>query len=92
MRKRIAAVITVILALVLGLAIFTACKAKKSAVTLSETAITIEVGGTHRLEAVAADGFLGVLTGGLKATAGGITAALVFGYLACLIFKGKPKS
>ena len=31
------------------------------------------------------------LTGALKATAGGIAAALVFGYLACLIFHGKPK-
>lgn len=43
-------------------------------------------------KAVAEQGLLGALTGSLQATAGGITAALVFGYLACLIFKGKPKS
>ncbi len=42
-------------------------------------------------EAVDSQGLLGALTGALKATAGGISAALVFGYLACLIFRGKPK-
>lgn len=42
-------------------------------------------------EAIAKQGLLGALTGSLQATAGGITAALVFGYLACLIFKGKSK-
>lgn len=43
-------------------------------------------------EAVGEQGLLGALTGGLRAAAGGIAAALVFGYLACLISKGKPKS
>ncbi|MBR4863895.1 MAG: stage V sporulation protein AE [Oscillospiraceae bacterium] len=43
-------------------------------------------------EAVDKDGFLGILTGGLKATAGGITAAVFFGLLAGLIFKPKDKS
>ena len=42
-------------------------------------------------EAVNEQGLLGALTGALKATAGGIAAALVFGYLTCLIFRGKPK-
>ena len=42
-------------------------------------------------EAVDQQGLLGALTGALKATAGGIAAALVFGYLTCLIFRGKPK-
>lgn len=42
-------------------------------------------------EAVDSDGLLGALTGGLSAAAGGIAAAIVFGYLACLIAKGKPK-
>ena len=42
-------------------------------------------------EAVGEQGLLGALTGGLRASAGGIAAALVFGYLACLIAKGKPK-
>ena len=36
-------------------------------------------------------GLLGILRGGLTATAGGITAALVFGFFAALLFKGKPK-
>jgi len=43
-------------------------------------------------QAVDAQGFLGVLTGGLKATAGGITAAIVSGLIASLIFKAKDKS
>ena len=43
-------------------------------------------------EAVGEQGLLGALTGGLRAAAGGIAAALVFGYLACLISKGKPKN
>lgn len=43
-------------------------------------------------EAVDQDGFLGILTGGLKATAGGITAAVMAGLLASLIFKAKDKS
>ncbi len=42
-------------------------------------------------EAVDKDGFLGIFTGGLMATAGGITAAIVFGWLAGLIFKPKDK-
>ena len=43
-------------------------------------------------EAVDEKGLLGALTGGLSAASGGIAAALVFGYLACLIARGKPKS
>ncbi len=42
-------------------------------------------------EAVGEKGLLGALTGGLGASAGGIAAALVFGYLACLLFRGRPK-
>lgn len=42
--------------------------------------------------AVEEKGLLGALTGGFTAAAGGIAAALVFGYLACLIFRGKPKN
>lgn len=38
----------------------------------------------------AKEGFLGVLTGPLKASAGGITIALVFGYIVSMIFT--PKS
>lgn len=43
-------------------------------------------------EAVIQDGWLGILTGGLKATAGGITAAVVFAFLMALIFHPKDKS
>jgi stage V sporulation protein AE len=43
-------------------------------------------------KAVGEEGLLGALTGGLRASAGGIAAALVFGYIACLIAKGKPKN
>ncbi|MGN0620521.1 MAG: stage V sporulation protein AE [Porcipelethomonas sp.] len=36
-------------------------------------------------------GFLGVFTGGMTSAAGGITAALLFGLIAALIFKPKDK-
>ena len=42
--------------------------------------------------AVQEKGLIGALTGGLSAAAGGTAAALVFGFLASLIFRGKPKS
>ena len=43
-------------------------------------------------EAVREEGWLGVLTGGMKAAAGGISAAVVFGFLAALLFQPKDKS
>ena len=43
-------------------------------------------------EAVQQDGFLGIFIGGLKSAAGGITAAILAGLLASLIFKAKDKS
>ena len=43
-------------------------------------------------EAVQEQGMLGALTGGLKATAGGITAAVFFGFLAALVCNPKDKS
>ena len=42
-------------------------------------------------EAVDKEGLIGALKGGLTATAGGITAALFFGFVAAMIFKSKPK-
>ena len=42
-------------------------------------------------KAVAEKGWLGVLTGGITATAGGITAAIFLGLLVALLFKPKPK-
>lgn len=43
-------------------------------------------------EAVDEKGFLGIVTGGLKATAGGITVAIVSGLFASFVFKAKDKS
>lgn len=43
-------------------------------------------------EAVWQKGFLGVFTGGVMATAGGIAAAIFFGYLVALVFKPGDKS
>lgn len=43
-------------------------------------------------EAVSQDGFLGVLSGGLKATAAGITVAIVAGLIVSLLFKARDKS
>lgn len=42
-------------------------------------------------EAVDKHGFLGVFMGGFKASAVGISAALIFGYLASFIFEPKMK-
>lgn len=43
------------------------------------------------IEAVKEVGFVGAFTGGLKATAGGIAAAVFFGYMASLLSKPKIK-
>ena len=43
------------------------------------------------IEEVSKIGFLGAFTGGVKASAAGITAAIFFGYIASLIAKPKMK-
>ena len=43
------------------------------------------------ISAVQETGLLGAFTGGLSATAGGIAAAVFFGYLAALLFRPRPK-
>lgn len=43
-------------------------------------------------EAVEEKGLLGALTGAFTSSAAGISAALVFGYLAMLLTRGKPKN
>ena len=43
------------------------------------------------IEAVKEDGILGAFTGGVKASAGGIAAAIFFGYIASLLAKPKIK-
>lgn len=42
-------------------------------------------------KAVQESGILGALTGGFEAAAGGLAAAVLFGFLAALIFKPKDK-
>lgn len=42
-------------------------------------------------DAIDADGLIGLFTGGFKACAAGVSAALVFSYLASWIFKPKMK-
>ena len=43
-------------------------------------------------QAVDENGFIGILTGGLKATAGGITAAICAGLIFSFLFKAKDKT
>ncbi len=43
------------------------------------------------IEEINSNGLIGILTGGLKATAGGISAAVFFGYIASLVSKPKIK-
>lgn len=43
-------------------------------------------------EAIIQDGFIGIFTGGIKATAGGITVAIVAGLVASILFRAKDKS
>jgi stage V sporulation protein AE len=42
-------------------------------------------------EAIDKEGFIGLFLGGFKASATGISAALIFGYLASLVFEPKMK-
>ena len=42
-------------------------------------------------EAVEKEGFIGIFLGGFKASAAGISVALIFGYLASLVFEPKMK-
>lgn len=43
------------------------------------------------IEAIEENGLIGILTGGLEAVAGGVSAAILFSFLAALIFKPKSK-
>lgn len=47
--------------------------------------------GRGAIEGAKQQGVLGALTGGIKATAAGVAAAVVFGYLFALLFKPKTK-
>lgn len=43
------------------------------------------------IEEVQTEGFQGIFTGGITATAGGITAAMLFGYFIAVLFDPKAK-
>lgn len=43
------------------------------------------------IKGVEESGLIGILTGGVKAAAGGIAASVVFGFIMALIFKPKSK-
>lgn len=44
------------------------------------------------IDAVKTEGFLGALSGGVKATSAGVAAAIFFGYIIALIFSPKTKN
>jgi len=44
------------------------------------------------IEGAKTNGVIGAFTGGITATAGGIAAAIIFGYIMSLIFKPKTKN
>ena len=43
-------------------------------------------------EAIDKDGWIGIFTGGFTAAAGGVTAAMIFGYRCSVLFTPKDKS
>lgn len=47
--------------------------------------------GMGAMEGAMEGGIIGAFTGGIKATAGGVSAAILFGYLNALIFTPKTK-
>ncbi len=75
----------------------TAINVYEPLVELAGAGATVPLTGFGRLiangvkRAVDEKGLLGALTGGLSATAGGIAASIVFGFIASLIFSSKPK-
>ena len=43
------------------------------------------------IKGIESDGFLGIFTGGITATAGGVAAAIFYGYIISVIFNPKAK-
>ena len=43
------------------------------------------------IKGIESDGFLGIFTGGITATAGGVAAAIFFGYIMAVVFTPKSK-
>lgn len=78
--------------------ILTALKIYEPVVQLGKAGATIPLPGFGYslakgvMKGVKEDGILGIFTGGVKSTAGGISAAVVFGYIISIIFTPKTKS
>lgn len=74
------------------------CKIYEPIVKFAGAGATVPLTGFGNLlgkgvqKAVSENGFLGIFTGGLTAAAGGITAAIIFGFLVSIIFKPKANS
>lgn len=77
--------------------IFTAIGLYKPIVDFGKAGATVPISGfgyalaNGVMEEVDSKGFMGIFTGGVKATSAGIAAAIVFGYLAALFAKPKIK-
>lgn len=87
----------ILVCFVTGGAILTALGLYKPIVEIGGAGATVPLTGfgyslaTGAIEGARSEGLLGAITGGIKATAAGIAAAVVFGYLFALIFKPKTK-
>ncbi|MBR5947504.1 MAG: stage V sporulation protein AE [Clostridia bacterium] len=87
----------ILVAFVTGGAILTALGLYEPIVKIGGAGATVPLTGfgyslaTGAIEGAREQGLLGAITGGLKATAAGITAAVVLGYLFALIFTPKTK-
>ncbi|MEG1705098.1 MAG: stage V sporulation protein AE [Clostridia bacterium] len=77
--------------------IFTAIGLYKPIVEFGKAGATVPISGfgyslaNGVMEEVKEKGFMGIFTGGVKATSAGICAAVVFGYLGALFAKPKLK-
>ena len=78
--------------------ILSACGLYQKLVDFSGAGATVPLTGFgHTIakgvrEAVSKIGFLGIFTGGLTASAGGISAAILFGLIMSILFKARDKS
>jgi len=87
----------ILVAYVVGGVILTAIGLYEPLVTLAGNGATTPLTGfgfslAKGVEkAVKEKGLIGALTGGLTGTAGGITAAMLFGLTAAILFRSKPK-
>ena len=87
----------ILVSFVTGGAILTALGLYRPLVELGGAGATVPLTGfgyslaKGAIEGARSEGLLGALTGGIKATAAGIAAAVVFGYAFALIFKPKTK-